>query len=181
MPQRLFLLLSVLFFAASALAATDPDPREAVARAYLKTLEAMDHEAQATFYTAESVFEDPTSELFGEPWHFQGPEAITGFWRDSATDAGTLEIRNTIHRLYVTGPYVVVEFDSWVRNRGELIGFPDREFEGTIQVTTILRIEEGKVIHHLDHADYEGAWEQMNAIKARFEAEAAAAGRTSRD
>lgn len=171
MPKRSIFLICSILFVTSALAATDPEKRETVARAYLKTLETMDYEAQASFYTAESVFEDPTSELFGEPWHFQGPEAITQFWRDSATQAGTLEIRNTMHRLYVTGPFAVAEFESWVRNRGELIGFPDREFEVTIQVTTILRIEDGKVIHHLDHADYEGAWEQMNAIKARFEAE----------
>ena len=140
MLQRLSLSICAFFVAASALAATDPENREAVARAYLKTLEAMDHEAQAAYYTAESVFEDPTSELFGEPWRFQGPEAITGFWRDSAVQGGTLEIRNTIHRLYVTGPYVVIEFDSHVRNRGTLIGFPEREFEGTIRVTTVLRI-----------------------------------------
>lgn len=37
-----------------------------MARAYLKTLATMDWRAQATFYTEESVFEDPTAIYFGE-------------------------------------------------------------------------------------------------------------------
>ena len=71
---------------------------------------------------------------------------------------------------------MVIDFASTVRARGDLIGFPDREWEGTIEVSTILRIEDGKVLHHLDHADYEGAWAELNTIKERFEAEARVGG-----
>ncbi len=164
----------LLLTCAAAPAATDPEGRKAVARAYLKTLETMDWRAQATFLTEESVFEDPTAIYFGEPWRYVGAEAIAGFWQSATEGGGTIEIHHDIRRLFVTGPYVVIDLAATVRNRGDLIGFPDREYQGTIQTSTILRIEDGKVLHHLDHADYEGAWAVLDALKQRFEAEALA-------
>ena len=160
---------------APAWAQGESEDLEAVARSYLETLAAMDWEKQKSYYTEETIFEDPTAVYFGVPWKIVGGEAIADFWRSAATDAGTLEIRNEIGRLFVTGPYVVIDYASHVRMRGDMIGFPERELEGSIEVATVLKIQHGKILHHLDHADYASAWNELEAIKKRFEDEAAQA------
>ena len=153
--------------------AQSPAELERIAMDYLETLEAMDWERQKTFYTEESVFEDPTSEVFGEPWHFVGPEEISGFWRASAESAGTLSIDNTYRKVFVTGSRVVAAIDARVRNDAANLGFPGEIFEGTIHVVSVLEIRDGKIVHHLDHADYAEALRVIEAFKAEMSAKQA--------
>ncbi|MEM8964764.1 MAG: nuclear transport factor 2 family protein, partial [Acidobacteriota bacterium] len=183
MTKRLKSARFVLLFVVGALVSVGPilaagemtaADREALARDYFKALESLDWDKQATFYTEESVFEDPTSVMFGEPWHFVGPEAIVEFWRSSTESSGTIEVKHDIQRLFVSGPYVVIDFASTVRLTAVMIGFPDEEISSVIEVSTVLRIDDGKVLHHLDHADYETAWADLQAIQARLESEASA-------
>ena len=170
LPSWIVVLFVVLLQAPAVAQSETDDELERIAMDYLATLERMDWERQKTFYTAASVFEDPTSAIFGEPWHFVGPEAIAGFWRDSAEKAGTLSIENTYRKVFVAGGLVVVELDAKVRNRATRLGFPDDEFECTFHVVSILRIQDGKIVHHLDHADYASAVREMAAVKAELAA-----------
>ena len=147
----------------------DHRSREATARAYLRALETMDFTAQRGFYTPESVFEDPTSDIFGEPWHFVGPEAIVAFWRTSGQNV--IEMEWEIRQLYVTGARVMVSFASHMRLKSEQLGIPGKTFSGTIHVMTVLRIEDGKVLRHTDHADYSDALRQMELVRRKLTGE----------
>ena len=141
-----------------------------IALDYLETLAAADWEKQKTFYTEESVFEDPTADLFGEPWHFQGPEAISDFWRTSFEGSGTKSVENHYLRIFVNGSRVVVEYDATVRFDAARLGFPGQDVEGTIHGVTVLRVEDGKIVHHLDHVDYAGSLRKLDRMRAELEA-----------
>lgn len=181
-PTRLIVaafLLSHLPFAVAAAAAGEVPPeslpeegaeRKQIALDYLETLAAADWEKQKTFYTEETVFEDPTADFFGDPWHLKGPEAISEFWRTAYDSSGTRSVENDYLRLFVNGSRVVVTFDSKVRFDAASLGFPGQEVEGVIHVVTVLKIEDGKIVHHLDHADYAGAFREMDRMRAELEA-----------
>ena len=144
----------------------EPGELKRIALEYLEALANADWEKQRTFYTDESVFEDPTADLFGEPWHFRGADEITNFWRTSYEGSGTLGVTNTFDRIFVNGSRVVLVYDALVRFDGLQVGFPGEQLEGHIQGVTVLRIEGGKVLHHLDHVDYARAQRDLERIRA---------------
>lgn len=65
---------------------------------------------------------------------------------------------------------MVVVFDSKVRFDAARLGFPGTIVEGTIHVVTVLRIKDGKIVHHLDHADCASAFREMDRMQAELEA-----------
>lgn len=149
---------------------TEPNELKRLALEYLGALADADWQKQKTFYTEESVFEDPTADLFGEPWHIRGADEITDFWRTSYESSGTLGVVNTFDRIFVNGSRVVLVYDALVRFDGLQVGFPGERLEGTIQGVTVLRIEGGKVLHHLDHVDYARAQRDLETMRAKLEA-----------
>ncbi|MEM1179730.1 MAG: nuclear transport factor 2 family protein [Acidobacteriota bacterium] len=151
-------------------APANPDEQKRLALEYLGALADADWEKQRSFYTDESVFEDPTADLFGEPWRLSGADEITDFWRTNYEGSGTLGVVNTFDRIFVNGSRVVLVYDARVRFDGLQVGFPGERLEGTIQGVTVLRIEGGKVLHHLDHVDYAGAERDLEAMRAKLEA-----------
>ena len=173
MLRKLILPLCLLALPSAMLAEeapAEPGELKRIALEYLGALADADWEKQKTFYTDESVFEDPTADLFGEPWHFRGAAEITEFWRTSYESSGTLGAVNTFDRVFVNGSRVILVYDARVRFDGHQVGFPGEQLEGTIQGVSVLRIEDGKVLHHLDFVDYAGAQRDLEAMRADLEA-----------
>ncbi|MEM9598333.1 MAG: nuclear transport factor 2 family protein [Acidobacteriota bacterium] len=173
MLQRLVLTLCLLALPQATTAqeaVADPGEQKRLALEYLGALADADWEKQKTFYTDESVFEDPTADLFGEPWRLSGADEITDFWRTNYESSGTLGVVNTFDRIFVNGSRVILVYEARVRFDGVQVGFPGEQLEGTIQGVTVLRIEGGKVLHHLDHVDYAGAQRDLEAMRADLEA-----------
>ncbi len=138
----------------------DVDPALAeIGREYLETVYRFDFEGQRAYYTDESVFDDPTAEVFGEPYHFVGGDAIVGFFQETQP-ATELTVRVDIQDAFVVGNRV--HFFVHYENRGDgaPFGSPGEQVTVIAKGFTILRIVDGKVLHHLDYIDYPGMFRQ---------------------
>lgn len=138
---------------------------DATARAYLDAWALLDYDKAASYLTERSRFEDPTSVAFGEPWRHEGAEAIVAFFRDSNERYGTLSIVNHYETLATSGPWVVLRYAAEVTSCAVLAGQPTKAMTGTIHVVTALRIEDGKVLEHVDYADYDRVARELPAIR----------------
>ena len=130
-----------------------------VGREYLETVYRFDFVAQRAFYTDESVFDDPSAEIYGHPYPFDGGDAIVGFFRDTLPET-ELTVRVDIQDAFIVGDRVHL----FVRyhNTGDAtpFGYPGEPVSVVAKGFTILRIVGEKVIHHLDYIDYPGMFRQ---------------------
>ena len=149
------------------------EPKEAqiqsVADAYLKAVEQMDWARMQALLADDAIFEDPTSEVFGEPWRYVGPEAIVDFYRDAAVD--TLATSYRIVRQFATGTHVVYEIEGSGHVKASLIGHPDKELKDTVNLVTVITVQDGKVIRHRDYVDYADMMQKLAQHKKNFDAE----------
>jgi hypothetical protein len=130
-----------------------------IGRDYLDTVYRFDFAAQATFYTPESVFEDHTVDILGQSWHFTGPEEIVDFFRGTLPDTELL-VRVDIQDAFVVADRVHFYVHYYNAGDGTPLGYPGTQMEVVARGFTILRIVEGKVLHHLDYIDYPGMFRQ---------------------
>ncbi|WP_221032501.1 nuclear transport factor 2 family protein [Actomonas aquatica] len=152
-PLRLLaLFVPGLFFTfANAAPADDLD---AVADRYLAAYTGQHLDELATYYTPESVFDDPTSEgYWRQRFRVTGGEQIVGAMRSGWTLLHgfnfEVEKRITYH------DRVVLIGTSHLTLDGAMFGAkPGVDYTVALQAVTILRIVDGKILEHLDHYDY---------------------------
>ncbi len=154
-----FLIAAVAF--SSAQSATVPLNNIEVGRHYLDALYAFDFPELGKLLHTDAVFEDPTSVVAfpGVTWRFIGRSAILDFVRQSSN--GIVDADYHVLSEFSTGEFVVfyVEYSTVIE--GEMLGVPEQVFSVKIPAVTILRIQNGLVIHHADHADYDLMLEQI--------------------
>ena len=69
-------------------------------------------------------------------------------------DAGTIEL--SADRAVLTVVYRT-------RGDGALLGAPGKQIALEVPAVTILKVEDGEVVHHLDHVDYATLMAQVEA------------------
>ena len=158
------IFLLVLLALAAPILASDPDT---IADEYLAAVQAQKWKAMAEFLTDVSVYQDFTMEYFDrDAIDLVGAEAIVEFWRTSSEGAGTQDIRYDVQKRFTAGPNVVLDIEVTVRNRGEDWDLEVDEFEVSGTLITFLRIQDGKVVHHIDFVDYAASFGQIEALRA---------------
>lgn len=138
---------------ATASAATTAELNQ-VADAYLAAYTAQDFDRLAPFYTEASVFDDPTAAgIWGEAFTVKGGANIVHAMRTGWTlvKSITFNVREriTFHDRVVSVGTSVITMDGAMfgGERGRLYTF-------AFPAVTILQIDDGKVLLHLDHYDY---------------------------
>ena len=135
-----------------------------VATAYLRAIQDQDWERMGTFLTDESIYQDFTMEYFNrDAIDLVGRDVIVGFWRDSSADSGTSEIRYVVEDRLVAGPAILLELALHVRVSGAYFNVDRAELAIDSRVFTFLRIENGRITHHFDFADYADAMRKIDA------------------
>jgi len=130
------------------------------ARTYLETLYRFDWEAVTPLLAEDALFEDPTSVIFGtETSRLEGRKAILDFFKNSS--AGIGETSFEVLRSFSTGEYAIFELVYRTEGDGAVLGYPGLPMKLKVPGTTILQVRDGKVVHHLDHIDYESLLRQV--------------------
>ena len=144
-------------------ATTDLD-YELIARKYVATLD-KDLEAQAKFYTSETRFRDPTSDLFGEPWDITGGNQIISFLEKASNDSGTLNVDYKVTNVLTERSLVIMNIIANVTSCGVGIGFPNKSFTGDIHMLMILNFDGEKIKERTDYVGYSDAWIILEEIQ----------------
>lgn len=151
---RLVALLLYLSLTVRAASAANHDELNATADAYLAAYTGQRLDTLASYYTPETVFDDPTSEGFwGARFRVEGGanivEAIRQGWAGVHGFIFTVRERITFHdRVTLVGT-------SRLTLDGSMIGrAPGQDYIFDLPAVTILHIRDGKVLLHLDHYDY---------------------------
>ncbi|WP_300530584.1 nuclear transport factor 2 family protein [Maricaulis sp.] len=139
------------FLLATPVLAQDADAD--IARAYLDAYSALDTERMGELLANEAIFSDRGSfTIEGGPYHYEGRDAILAAIAGFRDDNGLTEIAYDIamqHEASGQAVYAAEVEARWAR--------PDGGFTvWTGNVVTSVRIENGKVIEHLDMPDYRG-------------------------
>lgn len=132
------------------------------ADAYLAAIRSERWIEMANLLTPNARYQDYSMEYFDVPMiDLVGTEAVVGFWRDSAEDAGTTHVAWTFDERFEAGPNLFLIGHASVVNQGAAWGFPGQELKTRFRQVTHLRIADGKVAYHVDHVDYPTAARQM--------------------
>jgi len=154
------LLITVLAFT-GAQSETETLTNSEVGRHYLDAMYSFNFAELEKSLHPDAVFEDPTS-VAAVPdvvWRFNGRDAILDFIRQSSE--GIDEADYQVLSEFSTGEFVVFNIDYSAVFDGEMMGMPDRRFSIKVPAVTILRIQDGLVIHHADHVNYDLMLEQI--------------------
>lgn len=155
----------------AAAAAAPDDAPEAVADRYIAAISASDWEAMADLLAEDARYEDRTMAYFDRgAVDLRGPDAITGFWRDSAESAGSGEIRYERRGAFVAGPVVVLDMRVFVDNDGAAWEMPGMTFTGEMDVISLIEVRDGRVVWHMDAVDYASAMRQVGALQRAYAA-----------
>lgn len=169
--RNLLLFLGVvvlLTIAPSSTARTDDGlDISALAEDYVATLD-KDLALQATFYSPNTRFRDPTSALFGPAWDITGGEKIIQFFKQASADSGTLVVDYKITHMLVEGPIVVANITSTVTACGVNLGFPEKSFTGDIHMVMVLRFEGSKLSQRTDYVGYSAAFQKMAQLAEKL-------------
>lgn len=168
--RRLLLLLTLVALGAAAAEGPAPDPRAVVDR-YQSAIAASDWDAMAALLAPDAHYEDRTMAHFDRPAvDLHGPEAIVGFWRASAEQAGSGAIRYEVRRAFVAGPVVVLEQRALVENDGAAWDMPGVTFTGEVELVSLFEVRDGRIGWHMDAADYAASEAQVASLRRAFEA-----------
>ena len=159
--SRYTVLLIAAFAVSSAQSATEPLNSIEVGRNYLDVLYAFDFPELEKLLHADAVFEDPTSVVAfpGVTWRFVGRGAVLEVFRQSGE--GIVDADFRVLSEFSTGEFVVFYAEYSTVFQGEALGMTEQVFSVKIPAVTILRIQNGLVIHHTDHVDYDLMLEQI--------------------
>ena len=157
--HTVFLIAALAF--SSAQSATQPLNSIEIGRNYLDALYAFDFPELEKLLHPDAVFEDPTSVVAfpGVTWRFIGRSAILDFVRQSSD--GIVDADYHVLSEFSTGEFVVFYAEYSTVFEGEALGMPEQVFSVKMPAVTILRIQNGLVIHHTDHVDYDLMLEQI--------------------
>lgn len=137
---------------------------EVIVERYISAIQTQDWRTMQAMLAADARYLDFSMEHFDRPMiDLEGPEAITGFWRESSRDSGTVAIDFDLDDRFVAGPNLVLRGHTEVRVRGSAWDLPLEYLEPRFPQITHLRITGGKVTHHTDHVDYGAAERQIAA------------------
>lgn len=154
MPKFILPLL-LLFPPFGLLRAATPAELNAVADAYIEAYTSQDLDTLATFYTTETLFDDPTAAgMWGEAFRVKAGDNIIQAMRTgwTAVKGFHFEVRERI----TYHDRVVLIGTSNLTLDGSMIGkTPGTIYNSRLPAVTILQIHEGKVLLHLDHYDYQ--------------------------
>jgi predicted ester cyclase len=130
-----------------------PSPFE-IAESYLEALYYSDFATVETLLASDAKFRDPTGDaLAGADVSHHGRDAIL-----SAFEAWASTLRDAsfeIHRSFDSGPYVVLDLTYRFEVNGDAFGHPGAWIPIQMAAVTILKIVNGRIQEHLDHADYD--------------------------
>ncbi|REJ83205.1 MAG: hypothetical protein DWQ36_15200 [Acidobacteria bacterium] len=160
------LLIALILPRDAPVSAQSPEDLRSVAHRYVAAVAAMDYDEEQRFYDAESVFEDPTSVRFGDPWQLVGGESIVAFFRDTNTEYRTLGIEMRILEEFASPPFWVGTIRSTVTSCGVLTGDQQKSWTGVIDMVMVLELDGAVVRRRTDWADYAGAAETLDGIAA---------------
>jgi hypothetical protein len=171
--MRTAVVLTCLLLTAHLALAEERTPA-AVADRYLAAISASDWEAMRALLAEEAHYEDRTMALFERgAVDLHGADAIVDFWRTSADGAGSSAVRFERRGGFVAGPVVVLELRVHVDNDGAAWGMPGVQFTGEMDLVTLVQVHDGRVVWHMDAADYAAAQQQVEALERAFRAGAA--------
>ena len=167
-------LLALPLLAGAATVPAEGSP-EAVVDRYIAAISASDWDAMAELLADDAHYEDRTMAYFARgAVDLRGPEAITGFWRDSAASAGSGAIRYERRGGFAAGPVVVLTLRVFVDNDGAAWDMPGTTFTGEMDVISLIEVRDGRVAWHMDAADYSSAMRQVETLQRAYEAGAEA-------
>ncbi|GAB5413406.1 MAG: hypothetical protein Cons2KO_10090 [Congregibacter sp.] len=157
------ILIAVMLATLTAAFAFADEDYESLVRKYIATLD-RDRSAEVSFYTDQTRFRDPTSDLFGPAWDITGGEAIVSFFEQAAKESGTLTVDYRVTNILVEQSRVVANITSTVTSCGVGLGFPEKVFSGDIELVMVLRFEDQKVLERTDYVGYSAAFAKLEQI-----------------
>ena len=157
--NTIFLIASFAFL--GELSATEPPSNIELGRHYLDALYAFNYPELEKMLHADAVFEDPTSAVVSPDvtQRYVGRSAILEFVHQSSN--GITDADYQVLSGFSTGEFVVFNLEYSTVFEGEMLGIPGRVFSVKIPAVTILQVQHGLVIHHVDYVDYGLMLEQM--------------------
>lgn len=151
-------LLQIVFVCSGV--AAQPSSNLEVGIRYLDALYAFDYAELEDVFDPDAVFEDPTVVAFaGEAVRVTGRSAIFDFFRQASEGIvdGGFEVLSS----FATGQFVVFNLEYWSTFEGELMAVQAKIITIKVPGVTILKFQDGLLIHHTDHVDYELLHEQV--------------------
>ena len=120
------------------------------ANEYLDAYRAFDVDSMVSFYEADSVFTDPTSEIFGDDaYTMVGKDQIVKRFREFLGMYDSIKLDIRVAHTFESAGHVVFMGNSKATftKSGEVTTMCGR-------ITTIVTLREDKVIEHRDYFDY---------------------------
>ncbi|MCB0461155.1 MAG: nuclear transport factor 2 family protein [Flavobacteriaceae bacterium] len=129
---------------------------------YLANYTSLNFDKLCQYYTDDSIFEDATMSYFSQDQSYQKPvgaKNIVSFLKEGF--AKISNVNYAIKEQYQAGImsfyYGTLHYDYEINNGGE-----PKTIQFNLPLAIVLKIENGKVIHHQDIADYNVWMEQYN-------------------
>jgi ketosteroid isomerase-like protein len=122
-----------------------------IADEYLEAYKVFDVKKMASFYQEDSVFIDPTSEIFGpkNTYTMKGQKVIVDTLSKLIEQTGGIVLDFDLKHKYEAGGHVTFIADLKLSS-----GKGDNLTTACAPITTIINIKEGKVIEHRDYFSY---------------------------
>jgi ketosteroid isomerase-like protein len=134
-----------------------------IAESYLDALYSFDFGTLRTLLASDATFRDPTGDaLAGTEISYHGRDAVLSQFEASASTLrnARFEVRSG----FDSGEYVVLNLIYRFEVEGEAFGASDAWIPVAVPAVTILRIVDGRIQEHLDHADYDELVRQVEAF-----------------
>lgn len=133
---------------------TKPAPAPEIAEKYMAAFTRGDVAQMKTFYSADSLYEDP----YGGVW-LRGGDLILNQYEARLPYADRQH--TIVRRKMESGDYVVFFYEIRVRAKAEAFEPEKSKMHFVIPKVAVLRIRDGKVMHHVDQTDLKSFDEQM--------------------
>jgi len=137
-----------------------------IANEYINLYFTVQIEKYGAYFTEETIFEDPTTSLFREDNSHGRPvgkKAVIEFL--SRGFEGIFDGEFQLEKKFVSGEFAVFQGNYKYKTKGERLGSEKPYFEFNLPLVTIIRVRDGKVLHHQDYANYEEWGRQYEAQK----------------
>ncbi|MEN8183776.1 MAG: nuclear transport factor 2 family protein [Myxococcota bacterium] len=165
-PTACSLLLITL---ASCAAPTPHDalPPDSIPARWLRAVQQQDWSAMGDMLAERAIYADTTKRDFDtEPYYVTGRQAIVELRQRAAAGTATDQVQFTLLDHYETGGVTVLHLNLDVEDSGESWGIQQETITLSCRVMTVLTVDDGKIVHVHDHADWAGAMEQVERMKS---------------
>lgn len=137
---------------------------EKTARTYLSAYSRQDLKAMIRCYGETPRFWDPTASLFGMGEALVGKDVIRATL--ATAFAPVLEMKIEPTRAFFSHRTAVFLSQAEWSTAGSALGLKSKSVSFAVPMMTVLRIEKGKVLEHLDYCDYEPALAKVALLRA---------------